>query len=136
MPIEDDGRIRDLLSSAATIAVVGASPKPYRDSNSIADFLIRQGYEVYPVNPAYTETNGRTCYPNLASIPRPIDIVDVFRRPDAVDEIVDQAIAVHAKAVWLQLGATNEAATARAERAGLAVVMERCISVEYRRLLA
>ena len=91
---------------------------------------------MYPVNPAYTETNGRTCYPNLASIPRPIDIVDVFRRPDAVDEIVDQAIAVHAKAVWLQLGATKEAAAARAERAGLAVVMERCISVEYRRLLA
>lgn len=135
MPIENDERLREILTTSRTIAVVGASTKPYRDSNQIADFLLRQGYEVHPVNPAYPETNGRTCYPDLAHVPGPIDIVDVFRAPEAVDEIVDEAIAVKAKVLWLQLGVVNDAAAARAEQAGMTVVMDHCIAVDHRRLL-
>ncbi len=135
MPIEDDARIRTILAQSRTVAVVGASTKPYRDSHSIAAFLIGAGYRVHPVNPAYTETNGRRCYPDLLSVPEPIDIVDVFRKPEAVDEIVDQAVAVKAKTLWLQLEVVNPEAAARAERAGLNVIMDRCIAVEHRRLI-
>lgn len=135
VPIERDEEIRMILSSARTIAVVGASTKPYRDANGIADFLIRTGYDVIPVNPAYAETNGRTCYPNLQAIGRPVDIVDVFRNADAVDEVVDDAVAAGAKVLWLQLDVVNEAAARRAEAAGLKVVMDRCIAVEHRRLI-
>ncbi|MEK6650926.1 MAG: CoA-binding protein [Bacteroidota bacterium] len=135
MPVEDDVRITSILRTARSIAVVGASNKPYRDSNGIAEFLIRMGYDVVPVNPSYTEANGRRCYPNLAAIGRPADVVDVFRNPDAVDEVVDEAIATGAKVLWLQLGVVNEAAAARAESAGLEVIMDRCIAVEHRRLI-
>ena len=96
---------------------------------------IGQGYDVHPVNPAYDETNGRKCYPDLASVPVKIDIVDVFRAPDAVDDIVDEAIAVKAKVLWLQLGVVNDEAAARAEKAGLTVVMDRCIAIDHRRLI-
>ena len=135
MPVESDDEIRAILKQSRTIAVVGASAKPFRDSHSIAEFLIQTGYEVIPVNPAYQETNGRPCYPDLASTGRPIDVVDVFRNPEAVEEVVDQAIAVRAKVLWLQLGAANEAAAKRAEEAGVAVVTDKCIAVEYRRLI-
>lgn len=135
MPIHSDDEIRAILRTTKTIAVVGASNKPFRDSNGIADHLIRAGYDVIPVNPAYQETNGRKCYPDLGSIGRPVDMVDVFRNPDAVDEVVDQAIAVKAKVLWLQLGVVNEAAATRAEEAGITVIMDRCISVEYSRLM-
>jgi predicted CoA-binding protein len=100
MPIENDAEIRNILMRAKTIAVVGASDKPYRDSNRIAEYLMRKGYTVYPVNPAYKETNGVQCYPDLASLPVPVDIVDVFRNSNAVDEVVTQAISVKAKTVW------------------------------------
>lgn len=135
MPIERDDEVREILTTARTIAIVGASTKPYRDANSIADFLIREGYDVIPVNPAYTETNGRTCYPTLQAIGRPVDLVDVFRNPDAVDDVVDDAIAAGAKVLWLQLDVVNETAARRAEAAGLRVVMDRCIAVEHRRLM-
>ena len=135
MPVVDDARIRSILRTARSIAVVGASNKPFRDSNGIADFLIRMGYNVVPVNPAYTETNGRRCYPDLAAIGRPVDVVDVFRNPEAVDEVVDEAVATGAKVLWLQLGVVNETAVARAEAAGLEVIMDRCIAVEHRRLI-
>lgn len=135
MPVEHDDELREILQSTRSIAVVGASNKPYRDSNSIAEFLIRAGYDVLPVNPAYAETNGRTCHPSIASIGRPVDMVDVFRNPDAVDEVVSDAIASGAKVLWLQLGVVHEAAAARAEQAGLRVVMDRCIAVEHRRLI-
>lgn len=135
MAVEDDARIKSILQEARSIAVVGASNKPHRDSNGIAEFLIRKGYDVLPVNPAYTETNGRRCYPDLAAIGRPVDVVDVFRNPDAVDEVVDDAIATGARVLWLQSGVVNEAAAVRAEAAGLAVVMDRCIAVEHRRLI-
>lgn len=135
MPIERDEEIREILSASRTIAVVGASTKPYRDANGIADFLIREGFDVIPVNPSYSETNGRRCYPTLQAIGRPVDIVDVFRNSDAVDEVVDDAIAAGAKVLWLQLDVVNEAAARRAEAAGLRVVMDRCIAVEHRRLM-
>jgi predicted CoA-binding protein len=135
VPIEQDEDLREILRTARSIAVVGASNKPYRDAHGIADMLIRAGYDVIPVNPAYPETNGRTCYPTLQAIGRPVDIVDVFRNPDAVDEVVDDAIAAGARVLWLQLGVVNEPAALRAEAAGLRVVMDRCIAVEHRRLV-
>jgi predicted CoA-binding protein len=135
MPIENDAEIRNILMRAKTIAVVGASDKPYRDSNRIAEYLMRKGYTVYPVNPAYKETNGVQCYPDLASLPVPVDIVDVFRNSNAVDEVVTQAISVKAKTVWLQYGVVNEVAASRAESAGIAVIMDHCIAVDYGRLV-
>lgn len=135
MPIESDALIKQILSTAKTIAVVGASNKPERDSHRITNVLIRSGYTVFPVNPAYQETNGVKCYPDLKSIPAPLDIVDVFRNPEAVDEIVDEAIAVKARVLWLQLGVVNARAAKRAEEAGMKVVMDRCIAVDHRRLI-
>ena len=135
MPIEDDERIREILEQSKTIAVVGASVKPWRDSNSIADFLDAEGYRVIPVNPKYTEVLGIQCYPNLKAIPDPIDIVDIFRNSEAVPEIVEQAIDIKAKTIWMQLGVLNEKAAKQAEDAGLNVVMDKCILVEHKRLL-
>lgn len=135
MPVDDDLAIRKLLKEARTIAVVGASEKPWRDSNRIASFLIRKGYEVYPVNPGYQTVLGLTCYPDLAALPGPVDIVDVFRRSEAVPEIVDAAVATNAKAVWLQLGVIHEAAALKAEQNGILVVMDRCILVDHQRLM-
>jgi len=133
MIIDDDG-IRQLIADARTIAVVGASPKPFRDSGAIAEYLSRQGYTVYPVNPKYTEILGMPCYPNLRSIPEPVDIVDVFRNPDDLDGVIEDAIFSNAKSVWLQLNVVNEPAARKAEAAGLRVVMDKCIAVEHRRL--
>jgi predicted CoA-binding protein len=135
MPIEDDKTIERILRGAKTIAVVGASPKPGRDSGAIASFLAERGYTVLPVNPAYKDVFGMKCYPDLASTGAKIDIVDLFRRPDEIDPIIDEAIAVGAKTVWLQLDVINEEAAQRAEDAGLNVVMDRCIAVDHRRLI-
>ena len=130
-------RLRDILANAKTIAVFGASPEPWRPSFGVMRYLKRVGYRVIPVNPtAVGETvHGERFYATLMDVPEPIDLVDVFRRPDAVGEAVDQAIAVKAKAIWLQLGIRNDEACARAEAAGLAVVQNRCISVEHSRLM-
>jgi predicted CoA-binding protein len=133
--ITSDEEIRKLLTVSKSIAVIGASPKPWRDSGAIAGFLAKQGYTVIPVNPKYDEISGVKSYPDLKSIPVPIDIVDIFRNPDEVEPVIDEAIAVGAKAVWMQLGVVNEAAARKAEQAGLAVVMDRCIAVEYRALM-
>ena len=133
--IHDDDGLRQLLEGAVTIAVVGASPKPFRDSGAIAQYLAGKGYTVFPVNPKYEEIHGMKCYPNVRSIPRQIDIVDVFRNPDHIDDVIDDAIDSNAKAVWLQLNVVNEAAARKAEAAGLRVVMDRCIAIEHRRLL-
>ncbi|MGH2569058.1 MAG: CoA-binding protein, partial [Bacteroidota bacterium] len=108
MPINEEKTIKKILEDARTIAVVGASQKPWRDSNSIADFLARKGYTVYPVNPRYEEIDGARCYPDVKSIPATIDIVDVFRQPSAVPEIVRDAIAARAKTLWLQFGVVHE----------------------------
>ncbi len=135
MPIEDDKKIKEILSSSKTIAVVGASNKPLRDSRRIMQYLVREGYNVIPVNPMYAEIEGRKCYPDLASIGQPIDIVDVFRNPDTVDEIVAEAIEVKAKTIWFQLGVVNALAARKAEGAGLQVIMDHCIAIDHSRLM-
>jgi predicted CoA-binding protein len=126
--------IRALLRGVHTIAVVGLSDKPDRDSHRVAAYLQRQGYRVIPVNPAVKEVLGEKSYASLRDIPDKIDLVDVFRRPDAVPEIVDAAIAVGAKGVWMQEGVVHNAAADRARAAGLAVVMNRCILKEHMRM--
>jgi predicted CoA-binding protein len=135
MPIEDDDAIRGILKSAKTIAVVGASVKPWRDSNSIMQFLIDAGYKVFPVNPKYSEVLGVPCVPRLSDVPKGIDVVDVFRRSDALDVIVDEAIANGAKTLWTQLGVVDVKAATKAEQAGMKVIMDHCIRVDHRRLL-
>ncbi len=133
--LESDKEIRKLLAAARTIAVVGASEKPWRDSNSISQYLIDSGYVVYPVNPAYGMVLGVTCYPDIRAIPASIDIVNIFRRSDAVPEIVEQAIEIKAKAVWMQSGIIHEEAAERALQEGVHVVMDHCIAVDHRRLM-
>ncbi len=117
-----------------TIAVVGISDNPERPSNFVAKFLEEHGYNVIPVNPNLSEWEGKKCYPDLLSIPVKVDIVDIFRRPDAVPPIVDEAIAIKAKVVWMQEGIVNEEAAAKARDAGIEVVMDRCMKIEYTRL--
>ena len=135
MPLTSDEDIAKLLSSARTIALVGASDRPDRASYGVMKFLQEQGYRVIPVNPQITGeyVHGEFVWRELAQIGEPIDIVDIFRRPEAAGEAVDQAIAAGAKAVWMQLGVVNEEAAKRAEEAGLQVVMDRCIKIEVMR---
>jgi predicted CoA-binding protein len=126
--------IRALLRNARTIAVVGLSDKPDRDSHRVAAYLQRQGYRIIPVNPAVQEVLGEKSYARLEDISDKIDLVDIFRKPEAVPEIVDAAIAVGAKAVWMQEGIVHNAAADRARAAGLTVVMNRCILKEHLRM--
>lgn len=136
MPLTRDEDIARLLTSARTIAVVGASDRPDRPSYGVMKALQDHGYRVIPVNPQITGEHvlGEFVWRELSQIGAPIDIVDIFRRPEAAGEAVDQAIAAGAKAVWLQLGIVNEAAAARAEAAGLEVVMDRCTKIDIARL--
>ena len=136
MPLTRAEDIAELLTSARTIAIVGASDRPDRPSHGVMGFLQRHGYRVLPVNPqiAGRQAHGELVARELREIDAPIDIVDIFRRPQAAGEAVDEAIAVGAKAVWLQLGIVNEDAAQRAESAGLKVVMDRCIKIEIMRL--
>jgi predicted CoA-binding protein len=136
MPLTRDEDIARLLANARTIAVVGASDRPDRPSYRVMKFLQDWGYRVLPVNPQITGEHvlGEFVWRELAQIGVPIDIVDIFRRPEAAAEAVDQAIFVGAKAVWMQLGVINEAAAERAEQAGLKVVMDRCPKIEIARL--
>jgi predicted CoA-binding protein len=127
--------LRHLLQMARVIAVVGHSDRPYRTSYQIAQYLRGAGYTVYAVNPAITEVDGEPAYPNLAGVPEPIDIVNVFRRSEFLEDVVNDAIAVKAKAVWAQLGVHDSAAAAKAEAAGLQMVMDRCIMVDHRMLI-
>jgi hypothetical protein len=129
-----DAQIKKLLEEAKTVAVVGLSPKRERPSNMVAAYLISKGYEVIPANPGHDEILGRTCYPDLEAIPGKIDIVDIFRRPEDVMPIVEQAISVGAGAVWMQQGIVNEEAAERARSAGLTVIMDRCIKVDHSQL--
>ena len=123
-----------LLRDSKTIAVVGLSPKEHRDSYQVASYLQAQGYQIIPVNPAAREILGETSYPDLASVPGPVDLVDVFRRSELVPPVVEQAVQIGAKAVWLQDGIVNEAAAARGRSAGLEVVMDDCTMRSHRRL--
>jgi predicted CoA-binding protein len=136
MPLTRDEDIAELLAGARTIAMIGASDRPDRPSYGVMKFLQAHGYRVIPVNPTITgeQVHGEYVWRELSQVGVPIDIVDVFRRPDAAGDAVDQAIAAGAKAVWMQLGVINEEAAARAEAAGLKVVMDRCPKIEIMRL--
>jgi len=131
---EEAAKITELLASAKTVAVVGLSSKPHRASFGVAEDLQRSGYRIIPVNPNETEVLGEKCYARLEDVPEKIDIVDIFRRSELVSEVVDAAIRVGARAIWMQQGVEDEASAARARKAGLFVVMDRCIAQEiYRR---
>jgi len=136
MPLTRDEDIADLLRGARTIAMVGASDNPDRASFGVMKFLQDQGYRVIPVNPRITgeHVHGEYVWRELGQIGEPIDIVDIFRKSEEVGPIVDQAIAVGAKAIWMQLGVIDTAAAARAEAAGLKVVMDHCPKIEFARL--
>jgi uncharacterized protein len=127
-------QISEILHSCRVIAVVGLSAKRFRPSYGVAEYLQRAGYKIIPVNPMETEVLGERAYPDLDSIPGPVDMVDIFRRSEFVPEIVEAAIRKGAKAVWMQEGVIHEAAAERAEAAGLSVVMDRCILKDHRRL--
>jgi uncharacterized protein len=134
-----DSEIRAILSHPATVAVVGCSDNPARDSLRIAKLLKSRGFKVIPVNPqlgadALRAELGEKCYPDLASIPEPVEIVDVFRRSEFVPEIVEAAIAKRAHILWCQLGVINLEAARRAQNAGMTVVMDRCPAIEFARL--
>jgi predicted CoA-binding protein len=137
--LTSDQEIRELLTAARTVAVVGISDDPERDSYMVAEFLQRQGYRIIPVNPRLVNLNiqvlGEKPYATLRDVPEKIDIVDIFRRPETVMPVIEDAIAAGAGAVWMQLSIVNKEAAARAEAAGLKVVMNRCMAVEYRRLM-
>ncbi len=136
MPLTRDEDIAELLTNARTIALIGASDRPDRPSYGVMRFLQQHGYRVLPVNPQITgeHVHGEFVWRELSQIGIPIDIVDIFRRPQAAGEAVDEAIAAGATAVWLQIGVVNEEAAARAEAAGLKVVMDRCPKIDIPRL--
>lgn len=121
--------IRELLSQSTTIAVVGLSPKPSRPSHGVANYLKQQNYRIIPVNPGHPEILGEKSYPALLDIPEKVDIVDIFRRAEYVPPVVDQAIKIKAKVVWMQSGIVNHQAAQKAKEAGLVVVMDRCLAV-------
>ena len=135
MTINDRRELQRMLANARVIAVVGHSDRPQRTSYSIGRYLRDAGYRVYAVNPTISEVDGEKAYPTLAEVPEPIDIVNVFRRSEFLDEVVDQAIALGAKGIWAQLGVYDEAAAKKAEVAGLDMVMDRCIMVDHRALV-
>jgi predicted CoA-binding protein len=131
--VDDD--IRSLLTETRTWAVVGCSPDPGRDSHRIAALLMREGFRVIPVNPNVEgQLLGERCYPSLREIEEPIDVVDIFRRANEAGAHVDEAIAIGATGVWMQLGVVDEAAAERARAAGLRVVMDRCPAIELPRV--
>ncbi len=131
-----DAFLRDILTSVRTIAMVGASPRPHRPSHGVMRYLQRQGYRVIPVNPfaAGAAILGERCHAALSEIGEPVDMVDIFRRSEAAGAAVDEAVAIGARVVWLQLGVVDVAAAARAERQGVKVVMDRCPAIEIPRL--
>ncbi len=131
-----DRVIRSILSHPLRVAVVGCSPNPDRDSHRIALLLRQKGHTVIPVNPAAAEMLGAKCYPSLVEVPSPIDMVDIFRRSTEVAAIVEDAIRIKARIVWMQLGVIDEVAAGQARDAGLTVVMDRCPAIEYQRLFA
>ena len=130
----DYAQIRELLKTARVIAVVGLSNRKYRPSFSVSEYMQRAGYRIIPVNPNESSVLGEKAYASLEDVPGEIDIVDIFRRSEFVPEIVEQAIRMGAKSIWMQEGVVHEEAAARARAAGLTVVMDRCILKEHQRL--
>jgi predicted CoA-binding protein len=129
--------IEQLLRQVTTIAIVGLSPKENRPSNMVARYLLAAGYTIYPVNPGHDEILGQICYPELAAVPLPVDIVDIFRKSEDVLPIVEQAIrlAPRPKAIWMQQGVVNEQAAQLAGKNGLLVVMDRCIKIDHQNFI-
>ena len=136
MPIVDDiAGLRRILARSRTLAVVGLSAQWYRPSYCAAKYMQDHGYRIGPVNPRYEEVLGQKCYPDLRSIPHPVDLVDCFRKASDIPPLAEDAIAIGAKVLWMQLGIVNEAAAQRAVAAGLDVVMNRCVKIEHARIL-
>jgi uncharacterized protein len=136
MPIVDDiAGMRRILARSRTLAVVGLSAQWYRPSYFAAKYMQDHGYRIIPVNPRYDEVLGEKCFPDLRSIPEPVDLVDCFRKAGDIPPLADEAIAIGAKVLWMQLGIVNEAAARRASAAGLDVVMNRCVKIEHARIL-
>jgi predicted CoA-binding protein len=131
----DDDIVREFLKGVKTIAIVGLSSNPMRASHGVAQYLQSRGFKIYPVNPNETEVLGERAYAKLEDIDDPIDLVDVFRRPEYVSGVVDSAIQKGARCLWLQQGVTHPEAEKRATQAGLLVVSDRCLYREHRRLL-
>lgn len=123
-----------ILNDYRNVAVVGLSPNPERDSHKVASYLAKHGYNIIPVNPNAQQVLGKTSYPNLSSIPETVEVVDIFRRPEEVMPIVEEAIKIGARVVWMQEGIVNEEAAARAREAGLLVIMNKCMRKEHLRL--
>ncbi len=132
MPTTETDQITELLRTARTIAVVGLSSSPLRASYGVSAYLQSQGYRIIPVNPEVSEVLGEQAYSSLREIPDKIDIVDIFRRPEFVPEIVEQAIALRVPAIWMQETVIHEAAAEKARQAGIFVVMDRCLLKEHR----
>jgi len=133
--MNNDQMMKDILLSAKTVASVGLSSNRAKESYGIVEYLHVQGYHIIPVNPTATEILGEKSYPDLESVPEKIDVVQVFRKPEDVSPVVDSAIKVGAKVVWMQEGIVNEEAAAKARAAGLQVVMDECMRATHRRLI-
>jgi predicted CoA-binding protein len=133
--VNEQEQVERILRESQTIAVVGLSGDPERPSHSVARYLQSHGYRVIPVNPGLSQVLSEKAYPDLLSIPEPVDAVDIFRRSEAVPPIADQAIQIGAKAIWMQEGVRHEAAAEKARAAGLLVIMDRCMMKESRRLI-
>lgn len=136
MRFNDAATAKKILESYRSFAIVGCSADPSRPSNSVANFLMRQGYDVVPVNPNEQQCFGKDCYPDLKSIPFEIEVVDIFRRSQFVAPHVDEAIEIGAKAIWMQLDVVDAASAEKASAAGLDVVMDRCPAIDYPRMIA
>lgn len=136
MTESDFDEIGAILRMTKTVAVVGLSPNPERESHGVASYLQEHGYQIIPVNPRVDQILGERAYPDLLQIPVEVDVVEIFRKPDAVPAIVEEAIAIGAKVVWMQVGIVHEAAAERARTAGLEVVMNTCMRAAHRRLQA
>lgn len=132
--MDEKETIRKILKESKTIAVVGLSPEPERPSHGVASYLKSHGYKIIPVNPTADEVLGEKSYPDLKQVPVKIDVVDIFRRPEFVQQIVEDAIKIGAKSVWMQEGIVHEEAARKAREAGLLVVMDRCMMKEHARL--
>ncbi len=131
---EDSARLRRILQENRVVAVVGLSADPMRPSYFAAKYLQDHGYRIIPVNPRYDSVLGEKCYGSLEDIPEPVEMVDLFQRSEQVEPFVEQAIRINARVVWMQLGIVNEKAAQKARAAGLEVVMDRCVKIEYARL--
>ncbi len=132
-PLDDE--IRGVLENSKTVAVVGLSDKPERDSYMVAKYLKDYGYKIIPVNPTKSEILGEKSYPDLASIPSQVDIVDIFRNIEAVPSIVEEAIKIKAKVVWMQLGLAHNESAQKAREAGLIAVQSKCLKIEHGKLI-